>query len=59
MRGPRWWALGAGRPSGESQLGQVRVEAIGLRKRKEVGWAALRVWVLFPFLFFSNTLKLN
>ena len=36
-----------------------RVEAVGPRKRKEVGWAGLRVWVLFPFLFFSNTLKLN
>ena len=27
---------------GESQLGLVRVEAIGLRKGKEVGWARVR-----------------
>ena len=53
--------VGAGRWQAKRGLASWagRVEAVGPRKRKEVGWAGLRVWVLFPFLFFSNTLKLN
>ena len=55
---------GAGRPSGESQLGQVRVEAFGPRKRKEVGWAGFSSWVeklawVLVFLVLSISIFLN
>ena len=57
--GSNWAAERKGGGLGPGEVvgcGEVRGRGFGLDGWV---WAGLRVWVLFPFLFFSNTLKLN